>query len=210
MDKKILYIDAGHGGLDSEGNYTTLKSNGKRFLYNNGKEYHSKGYFYEGVFNREFAKYFIAIATQNDYLCIPVYHYSKDNSLESRVHLANTFYYNFDYQGTYLSFHSNAFNSNARGFNLFHHPNSTKGKELAQAICPDIQKVFVENGSVSKFPVRADNFYVLRETKMTSLLFEFGFFDNEDDANLLMDKSFVFDVAYSLLNSLDNNKKMLK
>ena len=73
-----------------------------------------------------------------------------------------------------------------------------------------IQKVFVENGSVSKFPVRADNFYVLRETKMTSLLFEFGFFDNEDDANLLMDKSFVFDVAYSLLNSLDNNKKMLK
>ena len=60
MKQTILYIDAGHGGLDPmTGEYLTPPSDGKKCQHNNGKAYHGNGWFYEGHFNRQIASEFI-------------------------------------------------------------------------------------------------------------------------------------------------------
>jgi N-acetylmuramoyl-L-alanine amidase len=113
-------------------------------------------------------------------------------------------------KGTYLSFHSNAFNSTVRGFNLFYHPKSSRGKKLATELVTDIQNVFVKHGSKSPQPLREGYmnaektaiYYVLEATAMPSLLFEFGFFDNFEDASLIFSDEFQCELAQELVNSL--------
>jgi N-acetylmuramoyl-L-alanine amidase len=197
---KILYIDAGHGALDSNGNYTTPAHKGKWFDHKKGT-FHKNSIFYEGVWNRAFAAEFIKQATNLGFQCIPVYHPVNDNLLGERVELANESYKKHK-EGTYLSFHSNASNSTARGFYLFHHPQSKAGKQMASGIVQNINSVFTSHGSISSRPLREgymnekkDIYYVLQATNMPALLFEFGFFDNFYDATMLMDKAFIFELA---------------
>jgi N-acetylmuramoyl-L-alanine amidase len=207
---KILYIDAGHGGLDSKGSYMTPAHIGKYFDHGDKAKFHKKGMFYEGVWNRSFALKFIEKATKKGFICVPVFHPEKDTRLGDRVDIANKVSEKFNNEGTYLSFHSNAANSKARGFNLFYHPNSNKGKNIATAIVKNINDLFIANGSVNKFPLREGYmnvektaiFYVLAATNMPSLLFEFGFFDNLQDAKLIFDIEFQDKLAEILVNSL--------
>jgi N-acetylmuramoyl-L-alanine amidase len=205
---KILFIDAGHGGVDSAGNYTTPPKNGKWFDHKKGI-FHKGSIFLEGVWNRAFAKAFILKATEAGFQCKPVMHPENDTRLGERVELANQMFTQFG-QGIYLSFHSNAANSKARGFNLFYHPNSKKGKDIAQAIVLPIQNTFIKHGSKSPQPLRQGYmnaektaiFYVLEATKSPALLFEFGFFDNYEDATLLMKQEFIDELAGVVVNSL--------
>lgn len=208
---KILYIDAGHGALDANGIYTTPPKNGKWFDHKKGK-FHKGTIFYEGVFNRAIAQKFMYLAKQQGYHCIPVYDPIQDTSLGKRVETANK--YSKDIaggKGIYLSFHSNAANSKARGFNIFYHPKSPRGKKLATELVNDLQNVFVKHGSKSPQPLREGYmdaqkiaiYYVLEATLMPSILFEFGFFDNYEDATLLMSEDFQCELAHELLNSLN-------
>jgi N-acetylmuramoyl-L-alanine amidase len=45
-------------------------------------------------------------------------------------------------------------------------------------------------------------YYVLEATAMPSLLFEFGFFDNFEDASLIFSDEFQCELAQELVNSL--------
>ena len=208
---KILYIDAGHGALDANGNYTTPPKNGKWFDHKKG-QFHKGSIFYEGVFNRSLAQKFMYLAKQAGYHCVPVYDPIQDTALGKRVETANT--YSKDVaggKGIYLSFHSNASGvGTARGFNLFYHPKSSRGKKLANELVADIQNVFVKHGSKSPQPLREGYmnaqktaiYYVLEATSMPSLLFEFGFFDNYEDASLIFTDEFQCELAQQLVNSL--------
>jgi hypothetical protein len=86
MKNTVLFIDAGHGGIDPIGRYTTAPS--KQFKYASG--FHQDGWFLEGVSNRQIAAEFIAQASRMGFVCIPVYHPYKDTPLSSRTNLANT------------------------------------------------------------------------------------------------------------------------
>ena len=86
MKNTVLFIDAGHGGIDPIGRYTTAPS--KQYKFPSG--FHQDGWFYEGVSNRQIAAEFIAQASRMGFICIPVYHPYKDTSLGTRTHLANT------------------------------------------------------------------------------------------------------------------------
>jgi N-acetylmuramoyl-L-alanine amidase len=208
---KILFIDAGHGSLDANGTYTTPPHKGKWFDHKKGK-FHKGSIFYEGVWNRSFAAKFIEMATQVGFHCVPVYDPIQDTLLGKRVENANIYSKEVvGGKGVYLSFHSNASGAGtARGFNLFYHPKSPKGKKLATEIVADIQSVFVKQGSKSYQPLREgymdekkeDIYYVLEATTMPSLLFEFGFFDNYEDASLIFTEAFQCDLALQLVNTL--------
>ena len=206
---KILYIDAGHGGFDDNGNYTTPSSKGKYFDHKKGT-FHKGSIFYEGVWNRSFAQEFITVASAAGFHCVPVYHPQQDTSLGNRVELANNTYNVFNKQGTYLSFHSNAFKSTNRGFHLFYHPFSSRGKSIASKIVNPVNELFVDYDSISVNPLRegwmdankTQIYYVLEATKMPSLLFEFGFFDNFDDAEMLFSEDFQYDLAVRLTDEL--------
>lgn len=208
---KILYIDAGHGGVNESGKYTTADRIGKKWEHK-GQKFHKGGMFYEGVFNRSIAQKFMQLATEKGFHCIPVYHPINDTSLGNRVDMANKMFEKLDKSGTYLSFHSNAFNGTVRGFNLFYHPHSPKGKSIAESIVKNVNQVFINAGSINRNPLREGYFnqektaffYVLQATDMPALLFEFGFFDNAEDAKMLFSTEFQTKLATELVNSLSN------
>ena len=199
MKQKVLFIDAGHGGIDPQGNYTTAPS--KQHKFEQG--FHESGWFYEGVSNRRLAAEFIAQASRMGYLCIPVYHPSKDTSLSTRTNLANKIAQALGAESLYISFHSNAFDGSARGWCVFHHPNSRAGKNLAENVAIETVPLCAEYGVPDRNPVLIANFHVLTYTNMPAILIENLFFDNEQDAELLQDPTFCVNLCNRILRGIE-------
>lgn len=212
--KLAIIVNAGHGGIDPHTKlYTTDPRNGKRFKHpvKDGQEFHLRGWFYEGVFNRMFAAEFVAQAQRNGYSCYPVYHPYLDTPLGVRTNLANHIQKQLKIQCIYLSFHANAGGGAARGFRNFHHHNSSISKFLAECIATPSASHFDEWGSISKNPVREawiagdkkkGPMWETLATEMPANLLEIGFFDNYEDANLLMNKEFCTGLAHNVLNGV--------
>ncbi len=103
-------------------------------------------------------------------------------SLEDRVIKANQA--NVD---IFVSVHINAYsNPAANGIETFSYPGSTKNSDkLAEAIQNELvnARLFKSNRGT-----KTENFYVLRETKMTAALTELGFITNSDDVQVLKTK----------------------
>jgi N-acetylmuramoyl-L-alanine amidase len=201
----VLFVDAGHGGVNALGEYMTPAIDGKKKNFGS-YGYHGKGWFYEGLSNRVIADEFMQYATENGYLCIPVYHPVNDTNMTIRTSLANNTATQLGAKSIYISFHSNAFNGTVRGFNVFHYPSSVKGKIIADEIGKLCGPYCTLWGSNSPNPVRTENFHVLRETNMPSVLLETLFFDNSDDADLLMSKYFRNGLIECLIDSIDKIK----
>lgn len=199
-NQTILFIDAGHGGIDPQGNYTTAPSKQHKF----SQGFHESGWFYEGVSNRRIAAEFIAQASRMGYLCIPVYHPSKDTSLSTRTNLANGIAEALGANSLYISFHSNAFDSTARGWCVFHHPNSRAGEAIANNIAQEVVSLCAEYGVPSRNPVLDSGFHVLTYTAMPAVLIENLFFDNEQDAELLQDPTFCVNLCNRILRGVKN------
>ncbi len=199
MKDKILFIDAGHGGIAPNGNYTTAPSKQHKFK----QGFHNDGWFYEGVSNRRIAAEFIAQASRMGYLCIPVYHPYKDTSLSTRTELANNIAKRLKADSLYISFHSDAFDTTARGWTIYHHPNSRNGKELAENIAIEALPLCVDYGVPGRTPVRGANFHVLTYTNMPAVLIENLFFDNEQDAALLQDPTFCINLCNRILRGVE-------
>lgn len=196
-----IYIDAGHGGINSKGHYTT--SNGK--LYN-----HLSFVFYEGYWNRIYVDEFIK-QSAGIFNVVKVYNDVTDTSLKNRVSIANT--YNDlikPTQSIYLSFHSNAFNGKARGWSIFTSKGVTKSDYYANHIIKGMESLLAKynNFSIRNYINKElqrdyeENFYVLKNTKIPAVLIENLFFDNLEDANLIMNTQFIKDYITVLINSL--------
>lgn len=199
MKDKILFIDAGHGGIDPNGNYTTAPSKQHKFK----QGFHNEGWFYEGVSNRRIAAEFIAQASRMGYLCIPVYHPYKDTSLSTRTEIANNIAKQLKADSVYISFHSDAFDTTARGWTVYHHPNSRNGKELAENIAIEALSLCVDYAVPGRTPLRADKYHVLTYTNMPAVLIENLFFDNEQDAELLQDPTFCVNLCNRILRGVE-------
>ena len=203
MKETVLLVDSGHGGIDPEtGEYTTPIETGKRFYFEE-KEFHSEGWFYEGVSNRVIAAEFIAQATRAGFICVPVYPPSADSSLMRRINFANHYYNEVNRKCVFLSFHSNAFQQTNQGLQVYHYPNSTAGKALAEAVIATTQKTFLDYGSNFPYPLKNAEFAVLRGTIAPAILLELGFFDNLKDVNLLFSNGFRVDIVNSIVSGLD-------
>jgi len=202
MKQTVLFIDAGHGGIDENGNYTTAPSKQHKFK----QGFHNNGWFYEGVSNRRIAAEFMAQASRMGFLCIPVYHPSKDTNLGVRSSLANHLVDVLGIECIYISFHSDAFNSTARGWTIFHHPNSGNGKTIAESINDQVSPLLSEFGTTNR-GVRTANFHVLTYTSMPAVLIENLFFDNEQDAELLQDPTFCVNLCNRILRGIEKIAK---
>lgn len=189
-EKRMVFLDWGHGGINENGEYTT---NGKLHKHKNGK-FHDGSTFYEGVFNRIQAKNVAKRLIDKDipfrFVADPV----EDTSLEDRVNFANDV---AKYLGKenclYISFHADAFNGYARGFSVYTSPGITKSDKVAEELFKT-----VSNKMGHLIRLRFDKsdgdydkeakFYVLTQTSMSAILIEHLFFDNYEDAKLLMNK----------------------
>jgi len=121
---------------------------------------------------------------------IQVFSQYEDTSLFDRVEKANKA--NAD---IFISIHYNAltgdFNSTAKGLEIHSYPNSVNGKRLASNILNYLKGGTSQNNR----GLKESNFYVLRETKMPSILSENGFMDNKREALLMTNEAFQKEVA---------------
>ncbi|PSR10728.1 MAG: N-acetylmuramoyl-L-alanine amidase [Bacteroidetes bacterium] len=189
----LVFLDAGHGGLDPAGNYVTSPSKEHRFSQGG---FHNNGWFYEGVFNRTLTN---RVALKLGRLGIPFYlvsHEYLDVSLAYRVELAN-WYARKVAKSLYISNHANAGGGSARGFEVYTSPGRTASDAVAELHWNNVSELLGER--ISRY--RSDTsdgdhdkearFYVLTKTSMPAFLVEHLFFDNYEDALQLMDDEIV-------------------
>jgi N-acetylmuramoyl-L-alanine amidase len=211
---KTVFIAAGHGGIDpQDGKYTTKRdANSKWFAHASGK-FHNGFEFYEGVSNRNFAKTLTELLIQSDFHVVPVHHAWVDNTIVHRTSIANSLAsQSILKESIYLDLHSNSGGGKARGFVAFHHPNSLQGKKLADAIAEYVNPLWLQEGAnYGNDPVR-DGYFVqngqqhiygtLIQSKMPAVILENGFFDNLQDATLLMEHKFVLKICVNIVHGV--------
>ena len=189
----LVFLDAGHGGLDADGKYVTAPS--KQFKHSSGT-FHKDGRFYEGVFNRTLTN---RVAQKLRDLSISYYmvsHEYKDIHLSYRVDLAN-WYAKKVRKSLYISNHANAGGGSARGFEIFTSPGATKSDQVATLHWNNVKDLLgdrisryrsdTSDGDVDK----EQRFFVLTRTSMPAILVEHLFFDNLEDAKLLMNDEII-------------------
>ena len=187
-----VFLDAGHGGLDDKGNYTTPAVNGKRFTHHStdfSKRVRSKYFpneFLEGVKNRTYADLIAKKLTSLGVNVIKVYNESLDTPLNTRTSIANQYHSTVN-KGIYLSEHSNAANTKARGVSVWTSIGQTKSDYWADLVYNELSLLGISlmkqmnDGDVDY----ESNFHVLVQTNMPSILMENLFFDNIEDAKIL-------------------------
>jgi N-acetylmuramoyl-L-alanine amidase len=188
-----VFLDAGHGGLDAQGNYVTAPS--KQHRHSQGI-FHGNGWFYEGVWNRVLTN---EVARKLRRLAIPhliVSHDYVDISLTYRVEMANWYHRNYK-RGIFISNHANAFGTHtARGYEIYTSPGVTQSDLIAE-----MHWNHTKNLLGDQIQYRADTsdgdhdkearFFVLVKTLMPAILVEHLFFDNFEDAQLLMNDEII-------------------
>lgn len=192
----MIFLDAGHGGLDAKGHYTTAPN--KMWNHRDKDTFHKNGVIYEGLLNRSIVK---MIETKLTELRIPfmrVYDNSVDLPLAQRVRLANTYAkVHKSEQHIFISVHNNAsMSQTARGSEVFTSPGQTKSDIWAAKYMQNLLDLIGIHGLSGVIIPRMDkftdgdedkeaNFYVLTQTSMPAFLIECLFFDNLMDAQLI-------------------------
>lgn len=186
---KNIVLDPGHGGIDKNGNYTTAPN--KMFTFPNGEVA------YEGRLNRSITSHVGTCLKQHGSINV-VYTVHPDDprdlSLGWRVRVANQ----YDPKETiFISIHCNASpKHNASGFEIFTTKGVTKSDKLAEHIADAVEHIYEDVGLKLRYDFldgdkdKEVDFYVLRKTKCSAVLGEFGFYDFRKDFDLLKDPIF--------------------
>lgn len=192
FDNFCVYLDAGHGALDHQGRYVTAPS--KQHEHPKGT-FHNGRWFYEGVWNRKLTNLVAEKLRGLKIDCLPLYHEYVDLSLEYRVAKANWYYVHYK-KGILISNHANAADTRARGFEVYTTPGQTKSDTLADIHYSNVSDML--GSRISLRPDKSDSdydkearFYIIHKTVMPAMLVEHLFFDNYDDATLLMSDEIV-------------------
>jgi len=200
--KKVIFLDAGHGGIDPTGAYASQPDN--MFNHREGI-FHYNSIFYEGFKNREYCDLIKKKLSAEGITVIPVYHPYKDTRVQDRVHIANWYHVNIC-PGIYISEHSNATtNHEAQGFQIWTSKGNKESDKHGDVLLDLYEKKFEMEEYLIEDDIDDDilklltdyndedrdyeaNFYILHKTRMPTILLENLFFDNFEDASILMEK----------------------
>ena len=195
MKRKLILLDPGHGGIHPDTcEYTTAPD---KMAYHEGYLMHDKGWFYEGAWNRFFALELGAALAASGIpflYTIPFERWHEDVSLGERISYAN--WLNQLHDVLFISIHANAHDSTVRGWQVHTSPGATRSDAIGQKLWDEVQQEFgsmiTMRSDVSDGDADFENkFNVLTQTRCTAILAENLFFDNTEDALLLMDANFV-------------------
>lgn len=204
MKKLTIYLDAGHGGTDAAGKYTTAPS--KMFKHTSGA-FHDGSTFYEGVSNRVFAALVADALKSQGFDVITCFDAVADTSLASRTTIANKHFKQLirsdkKASALFLSLHSDAHNGTARGFTCYSAENALTSALASLAISEVLKARLVPAFGVTSRTPKQNNFSVLRNTVMPAVLVENLFFDNLQDATLLMRQDYQKAFALALADGV--------
>lgn len=202
MKKTLIILDAGHGGLDARGEYTTPPNKGK--FWDHSFPCHVGNRFLEGVFNRQQAALITSELRGRDFQVATVYDGFADTSLTSRTNREKQLVKEWGGPTLFLSVHANASGANARGLTLWRHQNSKAGAKLCDQLLP-LRGIFESWGSSRSKVLYTANYHVLTYSASPACLLELGFFDQPDDAKLLLNPIFRQQVAECIARLLEQN-----
>ena len=177
LSKKIILIDAGHGGADPG------KVSGKTE---------------EKTINLEIAKMLQGYLEQADAMVFMTrvddsgLAQTKKSDMYSRKLTANT-----SKADIFVSIHQNSFpSSSVHGAQVFYFNSSDNSKRLAECIQKEI-KAFVNYNN--KFqPKENSNYYVLKQTTMPAVIVECGFLSSPYEKNMLIDPEYQDRMAWAI------------
>jgi len=180
MSKFNWLIDAGHGGVDANGVYTTDPKKNKRYKFEDGLE------ILEGVVNRKIAERLWLKLQQGGINFALLYDEVDDVSLTERVRRANKLADKS--RCCLISIHSNA--GGGKGFEFFTSPGFTNSDPICsifiakyKMLLPDfVYRVDTADGDEDK----EEKFTMLTEPVCPSILIENLFFDNRAEAEYLL------------------------
>lgn len=184
-NKELLIIpDPGHGGIVN-GKYDTAPA--KMWKYEDF-------IFYEGVFNRAMALRISSILLEKNISHAFTTDSNFDVSLPIRINKAKTIKNKYLHNNNlFLSLHANAASINkAKGMEIFTLIGKSHSDEVATNIFNSLAKIGwrMRKDTTDGDPDKEAKFYVLRkgeEAKFDSVLIEYGFFTNEEEAKLMME-----------------------
>lgn len=196
----IWLLDNGHGGLIND----VYQTSGKR-----SPKLDDGRILYEGVYNRIIVSKLIKLLEDNAISYCNLVPENNDITLLERCNRANMVHDKLKTKTIYVSIHANAFNATKEA--LFNSANgiethyfSKDGKSSKSGII--LAKIFQHN--IIKKTLRNDrgikgsNLYVLRHTKMPSVLTESPFMTNYDEAKLMLRDDFQNKVALGHFNAI--------
>ena len=193
---KNIVLDFGHGGIDKAGRYTTR---GKWHDFGNGEMA------YEGVLNRQIGgilqSYLRSLGHQYHIVTTVNADDPRDLSLSYRVRVANSYP---AAETIFISIHCNAFNSKAKGFEIFTSKGKTKSDDIAESIANEIEPFYNKLQLKLRYDFsdgdkdKERDFYVLRRTNCPAVLLECLFFDNYEEFKLLRDPEFQKELAWRI------------
>lgn len=118
----------------------------------------------------------------------------KRQDLTRRVELANR-----RKADIYLGIHANSFPSSIwRGSQTFYQQGQDDAQKLAQYIQREMRRVLKNTDREAK----AGDYFINRNTKMTSVIVEVGFFSNHQEEKLLTDPVYQHKVAWAIYSGL--------
>ncbi|WLR41664.1 N-acetylmuramoyl-L-alanine amidase [Bacillus carboniphilus] len=129
----------------------------------------------------------------------------KDIPLVERTNKANSFAAN-----CYVSVHANAYGrgfTNPSGIETYIYPSRPKE---ALSLASLVQKNLVHETGRRNRGVKAANFHVLRETKMTAILCECGFMTNKEESQLLKSDQYRQKCADAIAQGIASQYKLKK
>lgn len=199
-------LDNGHGGVTEDGVYTTSPNYDKENPNSWGKMWIHNGVpIYEGEFNRLVVDEIAALlwyAGVKHTLLVPEV---EDISLPERVKRVNSFHKR-DKKCIFISVHGNAFNSFAKGFEVFTSKGETRSDSIADVFANEFEDEFpdrtmrwdLSDGDMDK----EANFYVLKKTSCPAILTENFFFDSPIDAPIMMSSEGIRRIAQAHVNAI--------
>lgn len=125
--------------------------------------------------------------------------------LEERTGISNE-----EQPDLFISLHCNSFDkdSSVSGLECYYYPDSEKGMWYAQELCSNLQN----SGKISVRGPKAEDYYVLRNTKCTAILIEAGYLTNRKDREHLTDavwqKMFAVELADCIKSMLEDQEEM--
>lgn len=196
-----IWIDAGHGGKYKRGNSLIYVTSPSKQYYHHGKQYHSGGWFWEGVENRIIADAAYDALVELGYNPYKIYHDVYDTALSTRAKIVRD-----DVEagkfGWMHSFHTNAISTDnpkhilerTTGYCLFTTRGQNISDEVGQIAYDEIKNIHKDWRILKRDDDGDDDweadFKILRETDLKSVrsvvastLEEYGFMTSSKDCD---------------------------
>lgn len=178
LNRKIIYLDAGHGGIDGGSKYKDINEDDINLsIVMTLKE----------EMEKEGAK--VYLTRNGDYDLASTTHYRKRSDLANRATMIN----NSDCD-LYLSIHLNSsLNSTWNGAQVFYDDVNPKNKNLAEALQKELG---------NKKIVLAHNYYMYSRINKPGVLLELGFISNYNDRKNLQNKEYQIKISANIIKGI--------